>query len=66
MTNEDLMEIFSQQDLLQMMEGRKVHGVKLTKEQRREIKFAYGRGITLLIILGEQIDLKKYLNPRED
>lgn len=58
MTNEDLMEIFSQADLLQMMEGKKVHGVKLTKEHRREIKFAYQRG--------EPIDLKKYLVPRQD
>lgn len=40
-SNEDILKLLSQEDLYQLMEGRKVHGIKLTKEQRREIKFAY-------------------------
>ena len=37
------------------MEGKRIKGIKLTKAQRREIKFAINRG--------EQIDYKKYLLP---
>ena len=36
------------------MEGKKVKGIKLTKEQRRDIKFRLQRG--------EDIDYKEYLS----
>ena len=38
------MEIFTQDDLLELMEGKRIKGIKLTKAQRREIKFTYSRG----------------------
>lgn len=45
LSNDDLMTIFTQEDLLDLMEGKRVKSVKLTKAHRREIKWAYQRGI---------------------
>jgi len=38
LTNEEILEVFTQDNLAQLMEGKRVHGIKLTKDQRREIK----------------------------
>lgn len=50
------------------MEGKRIKGVKLTKAHRREIKFCYQRGMKLFNqnIIGEPIDLKKYLVTNQD
>ncbi|CAD8094879.1 unnamed protein product [Paramecium primaurelia] len=57
-SNEEILEIFTQENLAQLMEGKKVHGIKLTKEQRREIKHNFQRG--------DPIDIKKYLNLQQN
>ncbi|KAL4446500.1 hypothetical protein ABPG74_001241 [Tetrahymena malaccensis] len=45
---------FDEDDIVFLLAGKKVNGIKLNKQQKRDIKFAYQRG--------EVIDMKKYLS----
>lgn len=48
---------FDEDDIVMLLVGKKVNGIKLNKLQKRDIKHAYQRG--------EKIDLKKYLDANQ-
>lgn len=55
MEQDELIKSLTSEELLDLVEGMPVRGIKLKKDQRKEIKFAVKRGETL-----EEIK-KKYL-----
>jgi hypothetical protein len=46
-TTEELIKSLGEEDLLDIVEGRKPCGLKITKDMRKEIKFALKRGAKL-------------------
>lgn len=46
--------VFDEDDIVFLLAGKKVNGIKLNKQQKRDIKHAYQRG--------ELIDMRKYLD----
>ncbi len=49
-TTEELIKRLGEEDLLDIVEGRKPCGLKITKEMRKEIKFTLKRGAKLVDI----------------